>query len=113
MTSLILISLAAIFEAIMDTLAHHFTGSVFKNLNPKFWNPNESWVRKHELGGLYKSILSPFTDAWHLAKLIMLSFIVGTVVAYEPMFNWYIDFAIYWTARFIVFEGFYCYILRR
>ena len=41
---LLFISIAAIFNAIMDTLWTHYPISVFKNLDPKWWNPNQSWI---------------------------------------------------------------------
>lgn len=63
MLNIILWILACACNAIMDTLKHHFGTSVFKNLNPKFWDPNVSY--KH-------AYIIPYTgykvDAWHLFK---------------------------------------------
>jgi len=76
----LLIVLAAMFNAGMDTLYGNFEGSIFKNLNPKFWNPYESWVNKWEHGDKAKgekffgssTFLVFLTDGWHLLKTLML-----------------------------------------
>jgi hypothetical protein len=64
---MIWIALAAIFKAIADKLAHHFGNSIFKKLNPKWWNPEESWKHVKFL---------PYTkyrpDAWHIANSILI-----------------------------------------
>jgi hypothetical protein len=49
---MIYLILAAIFNLIMDTLTHHFNTSVFKGLNPKWWNPNESWQYNNNFLGV-------------------------------------------------------------
>lgn len=66
----IFLILAAVCNALMDTLSHHYSSSIFKYKNPQFWNPNVSWQ--------YAKFL-PFTkyrvDAWHLAKSAMIIFL--------------------------------------
>ncbi len=78
--SLILIILAAISEAIMDTLQFHYDKSIFKS-NPKqyFWNPLISWANKYKqdlktprfIGSTSLFVFA--TDAWHLFKFIRTS----------------------------------------
>jgi hypothetical protein len=67
MISILLWCLASALNACMDTLRNHFEGSLFKKLDPTFWNPNVSY--KH-------AWVVPFTgykvDAWHLIKSSML-----------------------------------------
>jgi hypothetical protein len=41
--------MAGFFNAIMDTLFTHYSSSVFRNLNPLFWNPEVSWQNKWAL----------------------------------------------------------------
>lgn len=75
--TVILLSIAGIMEAIMDTLAHHFEGSIFKELNPDFWNPVKSGGNKWKNGDktqgerffLSSTLLVGFTEGWHLAKM--------------------------------------------
>ena len=66
----IFLILAAACNALMDTLQHHFSTSIFKSKDEKFWNPNVSWQ--------YVTFL-PYTkyraDAWHLAKSSMIIFL--------------------------------------
>lgn len=87
--------LAAICNALMDTLEHHFDVSIFRNLNPKFWNPNVSWQ--------YAYII-PFTkykvDAWHLAKSLMI-----ICLAFACANTWYmfIILGIIWNSVFNIF----------
>ena len=66
----IFLILAAACNALMDTLQHHFSTSIFKSKDEKFWNPNVSWQ--------YVNFF-PYTkyraDAWHLAKSAMIIFL--------------------------------------
>src|SRR5947209_5469427 len=75
--------LAAFSKAVADTLYHHFDTSVFKKLNPRFWNPAVS--------ANYAKFL-PFTkfrwDAWHIANTIMIWSFIGSVAVQLP-FVWY------------------------
>lgn len=40
------LTLSAMFNAAMWKLQFHYSDSVFKDLNPKFWNPYFSWRNK-------------------------------------------------------------------
>lgn len=74
----ILAALSGISEAVMDILDHKFYGSVFSNLNKKFWNPEFShankWMNGDKRYGERFFGSSTFfvwtTDAWHLFKSI-------------------------------------------
>ena len=48
--SIILYCIGGIFDAVMDTLSDHFSISVFKHLNPSYWNKNISWTNKYVEG---------------------------------------------------------------
>ena len=104
MISYILLALASICNAIMDTLTHHFGYSIFKNKNEEFWNPNESWKFVNFL---------PFTkyraDAWHLLKSAMIIFICLAIV-FANKFN-IVDFVLLGTLWNIIFNVFYNYLL--
>lgn len=71
----IFISLAAFFNAVMDTIsdAPHYNKSVFKNLPQQFWLKEESWKYA-------PMILSYRCDAWHFCKSLMVIFIVAAIV---------------------------------
>lgn len=51
MISLILIAIAAFFNACMDTFENtpNFNESIFKNLDKRFWLKSESWINKHKI----------------------------------------------------------------
>jgi len=94
-----LVVLASICNATMDTLSHHFDTSVFKKLNPKFWNPNVSSDKAFRIG-TYK------IDAWHLFKSTMIVLLSFAVVEYRPYNDWYVDvflFGWFWNVTFSVF----------
>ena len=117
---LIFIILVGICDAVMDTLAHHFSVSMFKKLNPYFWNPDVSWLSKYNdkdpAQGRVKwtilglEIIKPvsFTDAWHLFKRLKITFwaiIIGLVT------TWYIAILIL-VVRNAMFHIFYeCFLL--
>jgi hypothetical protein len=102
----ILFTLAAIFNAIMDTLLWHYPTSVFKKLNEKWWNPMVSWQFQKNFLGIVR------LDAWHLAKYGMLACFSFIAEYAHPVFIfWHIPlFFIVWC---IGFELFYSKLLRR
>ena len=86
--SLVFFALAAIMNAVMDTLQFHFERSIFRNLDPKFWNPNVAWRF---------AWVVPFTsykvDAWHLSKSSMIIFCALSAVCLiggcDPVAPWW------------------------
>lgn len=96
----LLVILAAICNAMMDTLSHHFHASVFSDLNPKFWNPNISYK--------YAKFF-PYTkyrvDAWHLAKSTMIVLLIS-LLACNVITFWWLDIIIcglLWNGTFNLF----------
>jgi hypothetical protein len=80
--SLLSISLSGIFNAVMDTLSHHYSKSIFVKYNPQFWNPQISWRNKYIDGdytkGRNRKIII-FTDAWHLFKFMDICFQLSSI----------------------------------
>ena len=80
---LIMISLSAISESIMDKIQFHYDKSIFstEKYNQLFWNPIESWKNKWKddlktekfLGS--STIFVFTTDAWHLFKFFKNTFL--------------------------------------
>lgn len=101
------IVLAAFFNAVSDTLSHHFYTSIFSKKNPKWWDPNISWN--------YVKFL-PFTkyrpDAWHLSKSAMIFCICAAAVS-PGIFHPVIDYALLGIVWILVFNLFYDKILVR
>lgn len=129
MWSLILWSIAPIFDALMDTLENeNYTKSIFYRdpmktgkLDPKavkwnqFWYKRESWNHTPE-------ILSYSIDGWHIAKSLMLAFFAGSGVAayfehmvitqFNVVFNIFIELGLRCIIWGVVFELFYSKIFR-
>ena len=117
------LSLAAISNAGMDTLVHHYSYSFAaeNKWDRQFWDPAISWKNKYvnnnpEEGRIKVDLLlfkidKPviFTDGWHLLKGIMLAFIFLSSIVWIPV-NWwkkllmFAGFAVIWN---VVFEIFY------
>lgn len=108
---ILFLTIAGLAEAAMDTLAHHFEDSIFKTLNPKFWNPVTSGGNKWKNGDrnqgerffLSSTLLVGFTEGWHLFKMVRtLSFfgafalICGWLVALIAMFIFKGSFTIFY-----------------
>lgn len=109
--------LAAVFKAVMDTLAHHFSSSVFVKYDWDFWDPQISWANKYKdnkkwYGWINDTILVWITDAWHLAQMLMKTCIVLTIVFYRPLLGGW-DLLILTVIWGLVFEIFYKYLLRK
>ena len=88
----ILFSLAAMCNAVMYTCTHHYSTSVFKNLNPKFWNAEISWRSKYidndpKMGRKkwFWGINYPvqISDSFHFFKSLMIIFICLTISTFD------------------------------
>jgi hypothetical protein len=134
MISLILIAIAGMCNALYELIFVAYDQSIFKNLNPLFWNPQVSWKNKwaqpfpqpaedkwYYFGfvPLYKerfpyssTIFVWITDAWHLFKAIMLTCIMAAIVLYVPIISPFVDFILLYCTFTFVFTIFYDYIFR-
>ena len=116
MLSVIFIILAAICNAAMDTSAHHFSTSIFKWYDAKFFDASISWK--------YAKMISGYrVDFWHICKSLMLFFLMAAVVHYKPISaNWFttmtpfahslMDWCLLGTLHNIVFNTFYNKVLQ-
>jgi hypothetical protein len=83
MISLILIFLAAFFNAVMDAVENeNISESIFKNLPRQFWYKRDSWK-------YVKKIFGYRPDAWHLSKSAMIICFVLAIVFFDiPIKKW-------------------------
>lgn len=95
LTMLVLFS-AGLMNGTMDSLQFHFARTPFSDatrFDQQFWNPAQSWRNKYregnpQLGERFPGSSSVFvltTDAWHLAKSVMLLCFVLAVVIFQPI----------------------------
>lgn len=103
--SISLVCLAAFFKAVADTLQHHYYTSVFKKLNPKWWDPAISWeyVDKIQFTG-YRP------DAWHLSNSLMIISFLLAIIFYKNKHPRWIEFIIGGIVFNLVFGLFYSII---
>lgn len=95
MITLFLLFLAGALNATMDVLSFRYKTSIFSKYTKlqEFFNPQESWVNKYknnnpELGPKFfgsKTFLVFLTDAWHLAKMLMITSFTLAIVFYNPV----------------------------
>jgi len=132
MISLILVMIAGALNAVMDKLAFNFNTSVFKDLNPVFWDVKQSWKNMWKWPlqpfegkyyfGLYKprwkekfpyssTILVGFIDAWHLAKALMVVCLGAAVALHTPFIAWWVDSLVMVSMFTGTFTYFYEYVL--
>lgn len=120
MISLILILIAACYNAIMDVLDFKFDTSVFSSCKNQSWvNPSISWKNKWKNGDPAQgerffgssTFLVFVTDLWHLSKFMMLLLIMCAVVFYKPLVNTWVDILILYCVFTITFEIFYSKVL--
>jgi len=102
-------------DAIMDTLKDHFSISVFKNLNPQFWNPSVSWKNKYIDGdpnkghrkikvlGITFNYPDALSDAWHISKILREGFNILAIVS--ALIIPHVDFTIFGALIFITVAG--------
>jgi hypothetical protein len=95
MITLFLLFLAGALNATMDVLSFRYKTSIFSKYTKlqAFFNPQESWVNKYKdnnpnLGPKFfgsKTFLVFLTDAWHLAKMLMITLFTLSIVFYNPI----------------------------
>lgn len=118
----ILISIAGIAKAIVDTLQFHYSKSVFKGLYAQYWNPDISWVNKYADDKLlirkkwFFIIPIPipvlFSDAYHLFQSIFLTSLFISICLFEPITqNKIIDLILLRSLFGLFFIMFYNWIL--
>lgn len=121
MISLILVMLAAICNAVMDTISFHYIKSIFSKLNRQWWDPYVSWKNKYidwDRGKRAEKTIwgikypTALTDAWHFFKSTMIVLMVLAIVLYTPFINPFIDFMIIGLGWNISFNLFYNKIFR-
>jgi hypothetical protein len=122
MITIILITIAAILNAIMDMVGvkYHLTiFSLYPKLN-QFFNGSVSWLNKYKNKDTKQGPAFPFamgplvflTDMWHLCKTLMLICFSLAIVFYKPIFG-VVDFFIFWNYFGVIFTIFYDYLLRK
>ena len=128
MISLILMALAGVCKAVMDTLQFHFDKSIFQGGKTTFFfDPRFSWLNKYKntdpnQGEKFfgsTTIFVAFTDAWHLFGMINSFLICAAIVLYSPItpikikaLSILVDFLIIKIAHQSVFHAFYTWIFR-
>jgi hypothetical protein len=125
--SIIFLILAAICNAIMDTITHHWDESIFDRPVGKitkwemWWNPQYSWLNKYVDRNPKKPIRKilgifdvPFTDAWHTFKSLMIVFITISIscALFNTLFPILISIIILGITWNLVFNLFYNKILK-
>jgi len=95
MITLFLLFLAGALNATMDVLSFRYKTSIFSKYTKlqEFFNPQESWVNKYKdnnpnLGPKFfgsKTFLVFLTDAWHLAKMLMITAFTLAIMFYNPV----------------------------
>jgi len=98
MLSLLFLMFAAAFNALMDTLSHHYSSSIFKYKNPTFWNPNVSWQYAPFFPGSKYRV-----DAWHLAKSAMIFNICFAIIFFNGVWWHFFIFGAAWNLTFNLF----------
>lgn len=116
---------AGYFNAIMDTITHHFTTSIFADkMNDKFWDASISWQNKYSNVSTltrkkwFKVIPVPvfLSDAWHLFKFFMITCIfiaIADGLNNGFLVNWWCDAIIARACFGIGFTPFYSYFFRK
>lgn len=104
-----------VFNAWMDTLAHHFSQSIFKNKNPEKWNPALSHKEKYEADGkTRKKILgiiipAALSDPWHRFKaaFLLFTFLPIAILAEPHFYSWWLNLLIQIITWAVVWEIIY------
>jgi len=126
------LAIAAISNAIMDNIEHHWFDSIFndtKKHDPQFWNPSMSWRNKYIDGDYFKdhkkfkiwrwefNTFDFASDAWHLFKSLMIVMqavaLMLSAMYYQPIYTYLEAIVIYGLVWNGTFNLFYNKILKR
>ncbi len=110
----ILVAIAGIAKAIMDTVQFHFSQCVLKGINDQWFDASVSWKNKY-----LTWLPDTFTDCWHLSQSFFIEGIFVAIILYKPIVkfnkpNWFnaiIDFLILRGIFGVFFYVFYNYLL--
>jgi hypothetical protein len=94
--SLILIVIAAVCNAMMDVLSHHWYKFRWRGVvDRQWWDPSKSWENKYinRASGSWW-IPVQFSDGWHTFKTVMIFALMGAVVSFESV-SIYLDLALF------------------
>jgi len=118
MFSALFIFIAALLNACMDKHQFHYYKSLFAHSANTFFAP-DGWRNKYidrdpsegriQIAGI--NVHPALLDIWHFCKSGMVIMLSLSVVFYEPIFEWYIDFVIYGLVWNITFSLFFNKIL--
>lgn len=128
-----LVGAAAMFNAIMDTISHHFYESIFNKRDKvkwvRFWNAEISWKNKYvdydpakgrkkwviiKRGSqVFLTMNKPvqLTDGWHMMKSLMLVSIIAAVSVEAQTGNPFIALILLGIYYNLCFRAFYKVIL--
>lgn len=129
--SVVMMAVAGFWNANMDTVAFHFSESVFEGKKDEYYNPAISWqnkwwkdpvtgeidVDREKYWGSSRWFVK-FTDYWHLAKSGMLMFVFLSVVFYRRgkgsrWWEYGIDYILLYLAFTFTFSLFFGVLLLR
>jgi hypothetical protein len=109
--SIFFIALAAMFNAVMDTITHHYESSIFRLNNRRFWDPSISWKFAKNF-----PLTTMRMDGWHFAKVGMIWSAIAAVVFYKgpliPYIPQWLDFFLLGGVWIVSFNVFYNKLLR-
>jgi hypothetical protein len=129
----LIVAAYAALDATKDTLAHHYSVSIFSESNAHFWDANLSWCNKwsncesgKERFWGSSSFFVFMTDGWHLMKFfidrliwVFPAFLMMIMVDFEHPFlnkDW-VKFCLFWVLlsvwQNLVFTLFYHHLLLR
>lgn len=102
-----LLGVVAVCVALTETLQHRFSSSIFRNLNPKFWNPQISWKNKGD-GWFNRSVGVIWSDALHLFKFIAMICVAASIFIYRPYSDdigtRVFEISFFWVWYFLIFQ---------
>lgn len=100
------VALIAAFKAVSDTLADHFTISIFKNLNAAFWD-KETASRTAPFFR-WKFIKTRYrVDAWHLSNSAWICLALALPFVHEETFHPLLEYPTAGALFILVFNLFY------
>lgn len=112
--SIVLLVLIMLFQgmlrAVADTIAHHYSTSVFQKWNRAFWDNSDAWWNDPEFKPAMRIFNYP-VNGWHIANSIRIA-LVPLLCYIHPPLHWSLIYSVAVCVEVLTFNRCYNHLFK-